>query len=248
MRNLFKIDIFTYLLLILSFFAGYFREMIIVYLILFVHEFGHFFLMKYYNIKVNNIVMYPYGGMIKSNMLINTNSIRALLISLGGIISQVILWIIVYILYKINLVSVFYYDIFYQYNISIILFNLLPIIPLDGFKILNSIIEMFISFKYSIIVSLIISFVSLILFFCYLYFYSVSNYVIVIFMLFSLIKYIRETKYIINKFYIERVIYDIKYDGLKSVYCVDNIYKNKFNYINGVEEKSYLKNKFGIYR
>ena len=247
MKNLFKIDIFTYLLLILSFFAGYFREMLIVYLILFVHEMGHFFLMRFYNIEVNNIIMYPYGGMIKSNMLINTKSKNVLLISLGGIICQIILWGIIFILYRLCFISDFYYGIFFKYNISIILFNLIPIYPLDGFKILNSILEMFISFKYSVFVSLIICFISLIMFFYYLYLNSVNNYIIVLFMLFSLFKYIKELKYILNKFYIERVIYDINYNGLKSISDINYIYKNKYNYINGVEEKKCLKKRFGIY-
>lgn len=203
--------------------------------------------MKYYEIDVSNITMYPYGGMIKSNMLINTNSRNVLLISLGGVISQLLLWVVVYLFYKVGVVSGFYYNIFFKYNISLIIFNLIPVYPLDGFKILNSLLEMFMSFKYSIIVSFVINFISLIIFFCYMYINSVSNYVIVLFMLFSLIKYIKEIRYVLNKFYIERCIYDIKYNGLKSVSCISEMYKNYFNYINGVGEKEYLENKYGVF-
>ena len=238
MKNLFKIDLFTYLLLILSFFSGYFREIIIVYIILFVHEFGHFFLMKYFGIEVKSITMYPYGGMIKSNMLINTNSKKVLLISFGGIISQLLLGVIVYLFFY----KCYFYDIFCRYNISLIIFNLLPIYPLDGFKILNSILEMFINFKCSIVVSLVVNLVSLILFFYYMYINRVSNYIIILFMLFSFIKYIKEIKYIINKFYLERCIYDFKFDGLVGVKKKEYMYKNKFNYIGCKSEKEFLSN------
>ena len=247
MKNLFKIDIFTYLLLILSFFAGYIREMIIVYIILFIHEFGHFFLMKQYNIKIHNITMYPYGGIIKSDILINTNSRNVILISLGGIISQIILLIIVYFIYKTNIITDTSYNIFLKYNTSIIIFNLLPIYPLDGFKILNSILELFINFKFSIQISLIINIISLILFFCYLYDNNINYYIIIIFMIFSLLKYIKNIKYIINKFYIERSIYNIKYNGLKSIDNIDKLYKNNLNYINGINEKDYLNKKYSHY-
>ena len=66
-------------------------------------------------------------------------------------------------------------------------------------------------------------------------------------MLFSLIKYIKEIKYILNKFYIERVIYDMNYSGLKSIKGISYMYKNNFNYINGKDEKNYLKNKFDFF-
>ena len=65
-------------------------------------------------------------------------------------------------------------------------------------------------------------------------------------MLYSFIKYIKDIKYVLNKFYIERVIYDIKYDGLKSINDIKKIYKNKYNYIDGVSETHVLKNKFDL--
>ena len=246
MKNLFKVNIFTYIFLILSMLSGYFREMFIVFLILLVHELGHFFLMSIFNISVSSITIYPYGGMIKSNMLINTNSFKIILISLGGIIIQSILWVVVYILFKFNVIDIYYYEIFYKYNISIILFNLLPIYPLDGFKIINSILEIFVSFKKSLFISFIINLLCLVLFFIYLYIFKVSNYIIIIFLLVSLMSYIKDIKYLINKFYIERVIYDIKYNGLISVSSKDMMYKNKYNYIKGIGEKEYLKSKYDI--
>ena len=240
MKNLFKINIFTYLFFILSMLAGYFREMLIVYIIIIFHELGHFFLMKYYNINVNKIVIYPYGGMMESNMLINTNSFKVFIISLGGIIFQVILFLFVYILFKFNIISEYYYVIFNKYNYYIILFNLFPIYPLDGFKILNSLLELIFSFKLSLKISIIFNFIFLILFFSYLLFNRVNNYIIVIFLLVSLINYIKSIKYIINKFYIERMIYDLKYNGMISVKDKNSMFKNKYNYINGVNEEIFL--------
>lgn len=237
MKSIFKINIFTYIFLILSMLSGYGREMLIVYFILIVHELGHYILFKYYNINVNKITLYPYGGMIDNNMLINTNSKKVLIISLGGIFIQIVLYLIIYLLFKVGFIDYNFYKMFVSYNLYIILFNLIPIYPLDGFKILNSVLELVLSFKLSLKISIIFNFVFIILFFLYLYIFNINNYVIVIFLLCNLINYIKSIKYIINKFYLERMIYDIKYDGLISVDSKDNMYKNKYNYINGVGEE-----------
>lgn len=237
MKSIFKINIFTYIFLILSMLSGYGREMLIVYFILIVHELGHYILFKYYNINVNKITLYPYGGMIDNNMLINTNSKKVLIISLGGIFIQIVLYLIIYLLFKVGFIDYNFYKMFFKYNLYIILFNLIPIYPLDGFKILNSFFELVLSFKLSLKYSIVFNFIFIILFFLYLYIFNINNYVIVIFLLCNLINYIKRIKYIINKFYLERIIYDIKYDGMISVNCKDNMYKNKYNYINGVGEE-----------
>ena len=237
MKNIFKINIFTYILLILSLLSGYGREMLIIYFILIIHEIGHYIFFRYYNIEVNKIVMYPYGGMIDNNMLINTNSKKVLIISLGGIFIQIILYFIIFLLYKIGFVESSFYNMFFKYNLYIILFNLIPIYPLDGFKVLNSLLELVLSFKLSLKFSIIFNFIFIMLFFLYLYIFKINNYIIIIFLLCSLVNYIKSIKYIVNKFYLERVIYDIKYDGIVSVKCVNDMYKNKYNYINGVGEE-----------
>ena len=241
MRNIFKINLFTYILLVLSMLAGYYKDILTIYFILIIHEVGHYIIMRYYSINIKSITLYPYGGLIKSDMLINTNSYKVLLISLGGIIIQCIFSIIFFILYKIGYVGNSYYFLFNKYNFYIILFNLLPMFPLDGFKIFNSLIEIFFSFKLSIKISIIFNFITLILFILYLYFYRINNYIIITFLLTSLINYLISFKYILNKFYLERIIYNINYNGLISVSDKSKMFKNKFNYINGVREDEYLK-------
>ena len=237
MKNIFKINIVTYLFLMLAILSGYGREMLLIYFILILHEMGHYVFFRYYNIEVNHITLYPYGGMINSNMLINTNSKKVLIISLGGIFIQLFLYLIIFLIYSLGFINYNLYGMFIKYNLYIILFNLIPIYPLDGFKILNSLLELVLSFKVSLKISIIFNFVFIILFFLYLFIFNISNYIIVIFLLCNLVNYIKSIKYIINKFYLERIIYDIKYDGMISVNNKDAMYKNKYNYINGVGEE-----------
>lgn len=244
MKNIFKINTFTYLFFLLSILSGYYKNILTIYFILIIHELGHYIIMKLYKINVYSITIYPYGGMIKSNILINTNSIKLLLISLGGIIFQILFMIILFLLYNLNVININIYKLFIENNIYIILFNLLPIYPLDGFKILSSILELLFSYKKSIRIIFIINIINIILFFYYLYINKITNYLIIIFLLINLINYIKELKHIINKFYLERYLYDIKYNGLISINNLNQMYKNKYNYINGIKEKDYLSYKF----
>lgn len=244
MKNIFKINTLTYLFFLLSILSGYYKNILCIYLILIIHELGHYIIMKIYKIKVSSITLYPYGGMIKSNMLINTNSKKVLLISLGGIILQLIFILIIIIIYNLNLIDISIYKLFIENNLYIIIFNLVPIYPLDGFKILNSTLELIFNYKKSNYISFIINIIFLIVFFLYLYIFKISNYLIIIFLIINLINYIKEFKYTINKFYIERYLYDIEYNGLISVKNINKMYKNKLNYINGKIEKEYLTMKF----
>ena len=241
MRNLFKLNCLTYLFLILSMLSGYIRETIVAYIIIILHEFGHYIIMKLYNIKINKITIYPYGGVIDSDILINTNSYKILIISFGGIIMQLLLFLIFFILYKIGLLNTYYYLLFNKLNTFLILFNLLPIYPLDGFKIVNSVLELLYPFKVSLLLSIIFNIFFIIIFIIYILINKVGNYIVIIFLLHSFIKYMKSSKYLINKFYVERIIYDIEYIGLVSVKNKNNMYKNKLNYINGIREDIYLK-------
>ena len=240
MKNLFKVNIFTYLLFVLSIFSGYFRELLIVFIVLVIHEFGHIIIMKMYNISILRIELYPYGCMVKSDILININSKRGIFISMGGILIQLLLILISFFLFNIKIIDHYYYKLLFDTNKYIILFNLLPVYPLDGYKILNYILEMFFPFRKSVFISIIISVITLILFIVYLYFFKINNYVIISFLIISLFEYINTIKYYFNKFYLERVIYNINYKGLVSVKNKKCMYKNKKNYINGIDEKRAL--------
>ena len=63
------------------------------------------------------------------------------------------------------------------------IFNLIPIYPLDGFKILNSFFELIFSFKKSLFISFIINLSCLIVFIIFLYLFRINNYIIVLFLL-----------------------------------------------------------------
>ena len=123
-----------YILLILS---GYINYLVIFLSIMFMHEIGHVIMIKILGYKINSITILPTGGIIDTNINLNIKSNHLFLISIAGILMQIIL------LKIIPYSSSYSYQIFYKLNISLIIFNLLPINPLDGYKISLSLIERF---------------------------------------------------------------------------------------------------------
>ena len=131
-----------------------------------------------------------------------------------------------------------------------LLFNILPIIPLDGSKIINLIFSKYLNLNFSNNLTVLISFITLSmiligdiyekkLFNGYGCIYITSK-------IYGII--IKKIEYIYNKFVLERYLYNIKYKSVKIINNKNKMYKNKthlFKVNNSIiEEKSFLSNFF----
>ena len=94
--NKFNINIFTYLYFLVCLSCGYIRNVLIIFFICLIHEMGHIFFIKLFKYKVISIDIYPFGGYTKIDKMINTSINKDILISLGGIIFQSILYLFTY--------------------------------------------------------------------------------------------------------------------------------------------------------
>ena len=155
---------YTYYILVLSFLlTGQFINLLIFTSLIVIHELGHYLSSKIFNIEVKNIIIYPYGGITRLNSVIDIDLTKELIISISGIIMQTIYYFIIYILYKNNIIRPYVFELFNKYHYSIVLFNLIPIYPLDGSKILNIIINKIFNYKLSNILLIILSIINIIL-------------------------------------------------------------------------------------
>jgi stage IV sporulation protein FB len=168
--------------------------------------------------------------------------LNELLILLGGPLFQEILYIIFMILYKNNLISNMNFNIINIFHKNLLYFNFLPIIPLDGSKLLILLLEKIFPYKKSNIILVIISFISIFLFSVF------EDRVIFIMLSCILIKSIIEEANLINikynKFLLERYLNNYKFkkgnlidsiEKIKRSKCHDIIEDNKI-----YSEKEYL--------
>lgn len=242
-----SIDDSLYLFILFGLLGGYIREIVILFIIVIIHELGHVIFFRLFNIEIDKIVIYPSGGMCYVNKKINNRILYDVMINIGGILMQVLLFIIVNYLWKNGFIVDSTYKMFNMYNAGIILFNLLPIIPLDGSKLLLNVFCKIFSFRNSYLLMIIVSVICLILFIIFNIFIGINSLVIVVFLLYQVILIIKNYKYIMNKFYLERIIYDNYFNEIISdKNSIKDMKLDKYYYFynNGryYSEKEWLRN------
>ncbi len=223
------------------FFAGYFNYFLVISFILIIHDLGHIVLLKLFSKKITEITVLPFGSIIKSNLNLNNDTLEIFLISIAGILMQILLYPLMSLLHPffINDIS---YNIFLNYNKLILIFNLLPIIPLDGSKILLCFLESNVSYKRALKILNIISIIVIIIFMLYVSYQGLNSYLIIFFLFYKTYEEILAHKYIFNKFLLERNLYSNNNKKVKYIKSIKNIFKNRYNFINNEGEDKVLKN------
>lgn len=240
MKNILKIHNLTYLVIFSVFICGYFNYFLIISFILLIHDLGHILIIKLLKYNIFKIIILPFGSNIETNIDSNINSLHLFLISIAGIIMQFFLYPIFYLLNQFLFINDLSYEIFLLYNQLIIIFNLLPIFPLDGSKILLSGIENIFNYKCSL---KIINLTSILFIIILLYKMPLNiNLLLIIGYLLSktIINY-QNHPYIYHKFLLERYLYNIKKRKIKHIKSLNKLYKNRYNFINNEAENKVLK-------
>ena len=221
---------------------GYFRFITHFMLLIIIHELGHILISLIFKWNIDKIIILPFGGLTKYNEIINRPLIEEFLISVAGITFQIIF----YILIK----DIVDYKYFSAINYFIILFNLLPIYPLDGSKILNIFFNVVTSYKNGLSLTIIISYIFIIIF--SLLFFNVNKIIafVLVFLMLEVNKLHKERKELFNKFLLERHLNEFKFRKKKTIDSVNKMkkdYRHLF-YIDGkyLTENYFLKKMFDI--
>lgn len=239
-----KINNYTLILLLLSLVTGLFKEIAVIFSLIIFHEFGHYIMMEKYNFSVKEISIYPFGGVTKLEDVIDKPLREELYVTIMGPLFQELLFIIIIILYNKNILSEYNFELYKNYNFSILLFNLLPIIPLDGSKIINILLNKFLNFRISYVANIVVSIITLVIF---LIIYRLDNsyYVIIIFLIFQIMYSIKNKNIVYNKFLLEKRLYKNDYLDYKKIKKISKMFRNKRHLIKDknmyISENKYLK-------
>lgn len=196
--------------------------------------------------EIDKIYIYPFGGITKFNTKINTNIKEEFLVLINGFIFQIIYFFIITILFKEGIIRESTYNIYETYHYNLLYFNLIPIYPLDGSKLIKMLNEIFVPLsKITNIVTIISGVFTMILLYKYR---NLNTVLICIYLMIFNIKLLKEKKYIFNKFLIERMFHNFKFK--KTIIINDekemkknnmHIFKSKNKYY---VEKDYINKKF----
>lgn len=187
-----------------------------------VHELGHLLMAKHYKWNTDKIYIYPLGGITKFDVIINKPLKEELLIMLMGPIFQVCYFYLLTFL-KVKNISNFHY--------FLLIFNLLPIYPLDGGRLLDILLCYIFAYRKSYNITMFISFAMYIFISCLaVYFLNSYFFLFVLFLLvFKIFDEFNRRKEYFNKFLLERYLYTLNYKKRKIIRNVKEMYRDKIH-------------------
>lgn len=225
-----KLHPLFYIVVIIFIFTGHFHDFFLFLSIILFHEMGHIIGGLLFKWKIKEVLILPFGSLTNFDEGLNKPLKEEFLISILGPLFQVVY----YLLLKNKLdISLIHY--------SLLLFNLLPIIPLDGSKIFNTIFNKLFPFKKSYILTL---FLSICLIGClYIYSFFKFNLLIILILLFLSLRVYKDfiyIEYILEKFLYERYYIKRNYKKIKKVKGINlsKIYKD-YRHLFYTPEKCY---------
>lgn len=251
----FKINEISYLVFLSFLLTGFIKNILLIFIIICIHELGHIFFLKLFHYEIEKIEIFPFGGLTTTkNKYINSPINKDIVIYLGGILFQSILYLLFFLLFKTGKINDNTFHLFTMYNQSIFFFNLLPIRPLDGGEIIALLLEK--KFPYEKAFTLInkISVVFLILFAFYTASSNINNYIMITFLLCKTITFFKKKTWYQQKFLLERYMHTFPYKKIEhnehqeiNVLKKETLhfFKNQNKYLH---EQEILKRKFDIQR
>mgnify|MGYP005783285211 FL=1 len=170
----FRIDLKIFLFLLLFYFTRQIEIYVIMIFFAVVHELGHLLMGLMLKMKPERIELMPFGLSISFKVNVqdinkkrgngNQQVFKEILVASAGPLTNLIILIFTYVFFgNSNFSSLVIYA-----NLLILIFNLLPIYPLDGGRILNGILHILfgrlearsLSFDISMVVTIVLTAVS----------------------------------------------------------------------------------------
>ncbi|RTR35477.1 stage IV sporulation protein FB [Robertmurraya yapensis] len=187
--------------------TAHFIELSLLLLIIFIHEMGHAVAASFFSWRVKRISFLPFGGVAEIDEHGNRPLKEEAIVTLAGPIQHLWLLAVAFFLYEFNLISDFIYTNFVQFNLMILIFNLLPIWPLDGGKFVFLWLSLKESFPKAFRQTLHISIFALSIFVLMILLVEPVNlnvWIIVAFIIFTLRYEWKQSRYVFIRFLMER--------------------------------------------
>ena len=230
MRSIFRIHPLVYGFSFIAVFTASFIEFFVISTLIMIHEIGHSLMVLLWKGTIKEIVIYPLGGISKFYIDRNISFIKEFLILIAGPLFQCLAFFLLIFLFpnRMNLIQ--------SYHYKILLFNLLPIYPLDGGKLLFLCFQKWFPWKKSFQISIVIGYV-LVLVMLLFEEKKWNFWIMILLLIVLLIKEHRQLSYQYQKFLLERYLHSYSFPKWKLIHHKDDFYRGKYHLIE--EEKKY---------
>ncbi|PJZ21767.1 stage IV sporulation protein FB [Bacillus cereus] len=130
-----------WVIIVIGIFTARFKELLLLFCIVLIHELGHAFAAAHYNWRIKKIQLLPFGGVAELEEHGNKSLKEELVVVIAGPIQHIWMMAVGYMLFEAGWLHAELYYFFMWNNIIILAFNLLPIWPLDGGKVLFNVLS-----------------------------------------------------------------------------------------------------------
>lgn len=204
MKKYFKFHFFFYIASFIFLLSGHFKDYIIIMGIVLFHELGHIMMGLYFKWPIQKIIILPLGCITKFKTEINVPLKEEFLVTIMGPFFQIIGTFFYYQITKNELI-LFYHHI-------LLFLNLIPIIPLDGSKLVNVFFCKIFPYKKALFLSFKLSIFLLIIILLYQFYHF--NFLIFLWTILLIIENKKEKQILLFKFYLflkERIDHSYKF-------------------------------------
>ncbi len=134
-------------ILVMSYFANYLHQLLTILLIVLMHEGAHCLVSYLQDVKVSEIQLFPFGGVVKAEEELGVEPFKEILIASAGPLFNFAVFTLLLAFKSILAYSNNYLDFVMQASFVIGGFNLLPVIPLDGGRVMRAILTHWLGLK-----------------------------------------------------------------------------------------------------
>ncbi len=153
-----KVHPLCFIYYILALMSGYFKWYIIAMSLVLIHEYGHALVAQYFHFKIQRILLLPFGAFLEIEDYGQYPIYQEFCMLLGGLVTHIFIFFFLKYGFSLGL-SAIAKDYALRMNQLIFLFNLLPIWPMDGSKLLELILFYLFEYRKAVWINLSVSFV-----------------------------------------------------------------------------------------
>lgn len=210
----------TFFYLLMSLLAGEIEYYVLSLFIVLVHEMAHYISALYFCFEINKIVVLPFGAYLQLNDMYLHDIKEELCVVLAGPATHLFLFYIIQIIFEGRIE-----EYLLTFNSFVFIFNMLPIYPMDGHRMISLLIQSVCDLKTSLYISLKISVLS----FCILsmFYFEIETFVIIVYLLQSQLQYYFSIPDILRSVYAH-----INYEDQSRKIIIQKEYKYKRGYNN----------------
>lgn len=139
------------IIMLFSVLTGQFLELLTLFTIVFIHELGHVIAALLAGVTVKSVQLLPFGGVAVIEDHGRLTASKEIGIAFAGPLQNGIMIVISLVLQQGGFGNQEFITYFIQANVMIALFNLLPILPLDGGKIVQAAISLLVPYYFTLL-------------------------------------------------------------------------------------------------